>query len=177
MQNFNTNTVNKDEWLTPPGLLDLLGPFDLDPCAPIIRPWPMAKTHYTKEDDGLKLPWFGRIWLNPPYGRQTFLWLEKLAEHKSGIALIFARTETKGFHETIWQKALGVFFFRGRLCFHHVSGEKGGAANAPSCLVAYSQTDMEAIQNAMSDGLSGKLVKLAADHQHIGQFSLFSGAI
>ena len=160
MRNFNTNTANNDEWLTPPEIIRLLGPFDLDPCAPVIRPWPTAKTHYTKEDDGLKLPWLGRVWLNPPYGRQTFLWLEKLAEHKSGIALIFARTETRGFHETIWQKAMGVFFFRGRLCFHHVSGEKGGAANAPSCLVTYSREDMDRLAAGADNGLSGQLVRL-----------------
>lgn len=126
MKNFNSNTTNKDEWLTPPELLKALGLFDLDPCAPVVRPWAMAKLHYTKLENGLALPWHGRVWLNPPYGRQTFLWLERLAEHKSGIALIFARTETVGFHETVWQKASGVFFFRGRLCFHHVTGEKGG---------------------------------------------------
>lgn len=139
MRNFNSNTTNKAEWLTPPELLRALGPFDLDPCAPVVRPWPMARQHYTKLDNGLALPWHGRVWLNPPYGRETFKWLERLAEHKNGLALIFARTETNGFHETIWQKASCIFFFRGRLRFHHISGEKGGAANAPSCLVAYSR--------------------------------------
>jgi len=32
----------KDEWLTPPDIIKALGPFDLDPCAPIVRPWPTA---------------------------------------------------------------------------------------------------------------------------------------
>lgn len=163
MQDFNSNTANKDEWLTPPKLLRLLGPFDLDPCAPVTRPWPMAKRHYTKQDDGLKLPWIGRVWLNPPYGRRTFIWLERLAEHKNGLALIFARTETRGFHEMIWNKAACLFFFRGRLCFHHVSGEKGGTANAPSCLVAYSQEDVAAIRKAMRYGMNGKLVSLVTE--------------
>lgn len=40
MLNFNTNTINKDEWLTPPWLLSRLGSFDLDPCASVNRPWP-----------------------------------------------------------------------------------------------------------------------------------------
>jgi hypothetical protein len=56
----------KDEWLTPPPLIQALGEFDLDPCAPIKRPWDMAKNHYTIEDDGLEKDWFGRVWLNPP---------------------------------------------------------------------------------------------------------------
>lgn len=161
MKNFNSNTTNEDEWLTPPELLKALGLFDLDPCAPVVRPWDMAKTHYTREDDGLSLPWQGRVWLNPPYGTKTFIWLEKLAEHKSGIALIFARTETKGFHAQIWDKADALFFFRGRLRFHYVSGEKGGTANAPSCLVSYSKKDTASIEKAFSDGLlQGKLVIL-----------------
>lgn len=128
---------------------------------PVMWPWDMAKTHYTREDDGLSLPWQGRVWLNPPYGTKTFIWLEKLAEHKSGIALIFARTETKGFHAQIWDKADALFFFRGRLRFHYVSGEKGGTANAPSCLVSYSKKDTASIEKAFSDGLlQGKLVIL-----------------
>lgn len=157
MKNFNTNTSNHDEWLTPPDVIRALGEFDLDPCAPINRPWDMAKHHYTKNDDGLNLPWFGRIWLNPPYGRETFKWMHKLSEHKSGIALIFARTETRGFHEMIWKKAHSVFFFLGRLAFYHVDGTKGDSANAPSCLVSYSNYDSEIIRTS---GLKGKQVFL-----------------
>jgi len=159
MQNFNTSTTeaSKDEWLTPPDIIRALGAFDLDPCAPIVRPWATATRHYSLADgDGLALPWHGRVWLNPPYGKETFRWMEKLSKHYGGgIALIFARTETKGFHREIWQKAHAVFFFEGRLSFYHVTGEKGGTANAPSCLVSYSQADTQAIEQA---GLKGKLI-------------------
>ena len=41
--NFNTNTKNNGEWLTPPYVLDALGEFDLDPCSPVVRPWDTAK--------------------------------------------------------------------------------------------------------------------------------------
>lgn len=159
--NFNTNTGNNDEWLTPPYIIETLGPFDLDPCAPKIRPWAMAKLHYSKNEDGLSRPWKGRVWLNPPYGRETFFWLAKLSEHKSGIALIFARTETKGFHEQIWEKARAVMFFRGRLSFHYVTGQRGNTANAPSCLVTYSNQDTEKLAEAIRNKLiNGKLVLL-----------------
>lgn len=161
MKNFNLNIANNDEWLTPPEILRALGPFDLDPDAPIIRPWDMAARHYTKRDDGMAQPWEGRIWLNPPYGRETFRWLARLAEHGSGLALIFARTETVGFHEQIWAKAHAIFFFRGRLRFHRVSGERSGPANAPSCLVSYSASDTARLQSAHTNGLlNGKLVFL-----------------
>ncbi|MFB5758983.1 DNA N-6-adenine-methyltransferase [Paenibacillus medicaginis] len=61
----------KDEWLTPPEIIKGLGEFDLDPCVPINRPWDTAKNHYTIEDNGLKKKWFGKVWMNPPYGEET----------------------------------------------------------------------------------------------------------
>lgn len=150
--NFNLNTKNNDEWLTPPDIVKTLGPFNLDPCAPIIRPWPTANVHYTKEDNGLAKTWHGRVWLNPPYGKDTFKWLNRLAIRQQGIALIFARTDTKGFHKEVLQKATSIFFFEGRLNFHYVDGTRADRANAPSCLVSYSHTDTDIIDDA---GLRG----------------------
>ena len=157
-KNFNTNTSNEQEWLTPKYITDNLGVFDLDPCSPADRrPWDTAKHHIGLPEDGLQAKWYGRVWCNPPYGRETFKWLSKLAEHGSGIALIFARTETIGFHTQIWGKAKGIFFFKGRLSFCYVDGTKGNTANAPSCLVSYSLEDNEYIKKA---GFSGKFVEL-----------------
>lgn len=158
MDRFNTRITpdSKDEWLTPPEIIEALGPFDLDPCAPIRRPWRTARRHYTVEDDGLSAPWEGRVWLNPPYGRETFKWMARMAEHRSGVALIFARTETKGFQREIFSKAHSVFFFAGRLFFYHVTGERAPAsANAPSVLVSYSEEDTDSISRS---GLKGRLL-------------------
>lgn len=60
--------MGKDEWLTPPEIIKALGQFDLDPCAPVVRPWDTAERHYSIKDNGLMLPWSGRVWCNPPYG-------------------------------------------------------------------------------------------------------------
>lgn len=159
---FNTNTKNNEVWLTPPYIIKALGPFDLDPCFSENRPWDTAKHHYCLPTDGLFQPWFGRIWLNPPYGNKTFKWIKKLSEHpEGGIALIFARTETKGFHEFIWNKADAVFFFKGRLKFHLINGDLMGVANAPSCLIAYKQYNVDSIKNAIEQNkIIGKLVYL-----------------
>ena len=92
----------KDEWLTPPWIIQKLGKFDLDPCAPINPPWSTAAHHYSILDDGLTAPWTGRVWMNPPYGRSTGPWMRRLVRHGNGIALIFARTETKLFFEYVW---------------------------------------------------------------------------
>lgn len=161
MKNFNSNTTNSEEWLTPPEILAALGSFDLDPCAPVLRPWDMAKKHYTKLEDGLKQPWEGRVWLNPPYGKQAFVWMERLALHGRGIALIFARTETKGFQETVFQKATAILFIKGRLSFFRPDGSRGTCANAPSCLVAYGLRDYFALREANYDGkIQGKFLQI-----------------
>lgn len=159
MKDFNTNTKNHDEWLTPPSIIKSLGDFDLDPCSPVPdgRPWDTAKRHFCFNDDGLSIEWNGRVWCNPPYGRETFKWIKKLKDHGNGVALIFARTETKGFHSEIWNGADAVFFFKGRIRFFKVDGTEGGAANAPSCLVAFGKNNVEAIEKS---GLTGKLVMI-----------------
>lgn len=149
----------KDEWLTPPDLLKALGEFDLDPCAPIVRPWPMAKQHFTVEDNGLTKPWPAnvRVFLNPPYGNETGEWLRRLAEHGHGTALIFARTETEMFFSEVWRKATAILFLEGRLYFYHRDGTRAGAnAGAPSCLVAYGQSDADILA---SSGINGALVR------------------
>lgn len=155
---LNTRTVGHDEWLTPPSLIEALGPFDLDPCAPVVRPWDTAARHYTIEDDGLAQQWEGFVWMNPPYGTQTNHWLQRLAEHGNGVALIFARTETRMFFEHVWGKASAVLFLAGRLRFHYITGEKAAAnSGAPSCLVAYGTTAVERLRHS---GLHGHLVVL-----------------
>lgn len=129
----------KEEWLTPPMIIQSVGPFDLDPCSPINRPWPTAQKHFTIEDNGLIKPWEGLVFCNPPYGPKTGDWLARCAEHNNCIALVFARTETMAFHRHVWPKARSLFFLSGRLSFFHVTGKMGGAAGAPSVLIAYGE--------------------------------------
>lgn len=84
-----------------------------------------------------------------------------MAEHKCGIALIFARTETLGFHREVWDKAHSVFFFKRRLRFYHSTGHIGGTANAPSCLVSYCKHESRVIEEAAFYGnIDGKQVFL-----------------
>lgn len=146
--------MQSDEWLTPPEILGALGDFDLDPCAPVVRPWPTATEHYT--EGGLQKPWHGRVWCNPPYGLEAKPWLENLANHGNGIALIFARTETEMFFNQGWARADGLLFLRGRLHFHYVSGARAAAnAGAPSVLLAYGLNNVLALELS---GLRGALV-------------------
>lgn len=138
--------MKNDEWLTPPEILNALGAFDLDPCSPINRPWPTASAHYTVEDDGLSKPWHGRVWCNPPFGREAVKWLRRMAEHGNGIALIPARTETAMFYECVWGVCDAVLFIKGRPHFHFVDGRRADFnSGAPICLVAYGAANRDAL--------------------------------
>lgn len=166
-----------DVWLTPPYITEALGgsaAFDLDPCAAVDQPWPTAREHFTVEDDGLRRPWHGNVWMNPPYSSpEIAMWMHRLAEHGHGIALIFARTETSMFHETVWRAASALLFFEGRLHFHVNErtefkrkgqaslwadrGERAPAnGGAPSVLCAYGAA---AAQQLALSGLPGALVR------------------
>lgn len=159
MGNHQSAKMLKDEWLTPPEIIDALGPFDLDPCSPgIRRPWDTAADHYSIFDDGLTKPWSGRVWLNPPYGRETGVWLARLADHGNGVALIFARTETTMFVEHVWKRADALLFIEGRLHFHHIDGSRAKAnAGAPSVLVAYGKENAARLEAC---GIPGAIVLL-----------------
>ena len=141
--------MKNDEWLTPPGIIGKLGQFDLDPCAPVLRPWPTADRHYTKDDGGLSAPWLGRVWCNPPFGREAVKWLRRMRDHGNGVALIPARTETAMFYETVWGKADGVLFVQGRPHFHYVDGRRAPFnSGAPICLVAYGEENLVVLKNS-----------------------------
>lgn len=147
----------KVEWLTPPELVKKLGEFDLDPCSPVEAPFLHAEHNFTILDDGLNSEWFGRVYLNPPYGRGMELWIEKLKIHGNGIALIFARTETRLFFQHIWNDADAVLFVKGRIKFYHVTGIQGGTPGAPSVFIAYGKENAMALKNS---GIEGKYLDL-----------------
>ena len=72
-------------WLTPPHIIESLGPFDLDPCCPPNMPWQTAAQMVCRPDDGLAVDWTGkRVWLNPPYGREAVPFLRKMAKTDGG---------------------------------------------------------------------------------------------
>ena len=83
--NMNTDSGQKT-WLTPRRIVDALGPFDTDPCTPCFMPWRTATTMYNVFDDGTTAPWHGRVWLNPPYGREAVPFMRRMAEHPGGVS-------------------------------------------------------------------------------------------
>ncbi len=126
------------EWYTPPEVFEALAiSFDLDPAAPVGGvPWVPARQSFSWAEDGLVQPWVGRVWLNPPYGPGMDGWLDRLARHGDGLALVFARTETR-WCQNILKHATAVCFIAGRLSFIRPDGSRGESARVPSLLLAF----------------------------------------
>lgn len=156
MGSHQSQRAGSTTWLTPPHIIAALGEFDLDPCG--APGWVTARRHIILPDDGLAAEWVGRVWLNPPYSSEAWVWLDKLAAHGKGTALVFARTETAGFVDQVWRKATPLLFLHGRLHFHHADGTRARAnSGAPSVLVAYGERDARAL---VDSGLPGTFVRL-----------------
>lgn len=103
--------------LTPRWILDPMGPRKTDPCANAVRPWDCAEINYTVADDGLSLPWLGKVWLNPPFHRyQITAWLRRMAQHNLGMVLTHVRTDT-GWYRIIRESASALFYLDRRVIF------------------------------------------------------------
>src|SRR6478736_1676841 len=139
--------------LTPPWIIDRLGPFDLDPCAADPRPWDCATLNYTEADDGLMKPWQGMVWLNPPFDRyQVGKWLKRLADHGDGICLVHARTEAAWF-QPIWESASHILFPDKRLKFYRPDGTQQPAnSGAPPVLAAFGEEAADRLAGSMIGG-------------------------
>lgn len=145
------NEGKTNEWYTPPHVFDALNlVFDLDPCAPLMpkADWIPAKTRYSLPNNGLLLPWYGSVWLNPPYGKQAGIWVNRLASHGNGIALVFSRTDVKWWHQAVPQ-ATAVCFIEGRLTFIAGDGQSApGNSGGPSALIAFGDMCATALVNS-----------------------------
>lgn len=113
------HSSESNEWYTPPQYVtvarELMGGIDLDPASSAAANQTVqADFIYTIDDDGLKQDWYGRVWLNPPYGyseqnneSNQALWSAKLIEaYTAGnvteaVLLVNAATSTQWF-QALW---------------------------------------------------------------------------
>jgi len=128
-----------NEWHTPQYILDALGPFDDDPAMP-------------GQTDGLTRPWNGFVWCNPPYGPECGRWLRRMSDHNNGIALVFARTETRWFKNTVWDTATALKFLHKRIHFVRDGKTAKGNSGAPSVLVAYGEKAAQRLKECLLEG-------------------------
>ena len=86
------------------------------------------------------------MWCNPPYGKETPKWLEKMGTHGNGIALVMARTDTKWFHEHL-AKADCLLFLKGRIQFVDGLQQTGGSGSTcGSVLAGYGAEGINALR-------------------------------
>ncbi len=152
--------MKNDEWYTPAEIIQSLGEFDLDPASSTsaFNINHSAKKIYTLNDDGLKLPWFGRVWLNPPYSNplvQNFM--QKMATHNNGIALVFFKIEAKWFHDIVLDKATAIKLLYNRVKFFKPDGTVGQQPRNGSMLVAYGEANAQILQD---NRLKGRFLHL-----------------
>lgn len=132
-----------DKWATPPSVVSELerrfGAFDLDPCC---EPHTAkAPTFYTIDDDGLSKPWFGNVFVNPPYSKPR-PWCDRArlatstGEAQRVVMLLPCSTDTRWFHEAVWPFA-ELVFWRGRVRFHGWEGTPIPAPKSPSLIAVY----------------------------------------
>ena len=128
-----------DMWETPQALFDELNRefhFTLDVCATPENA--KCEQFYTKEQDGLKMPWEGVCWCNPPYGKEIGKWVERAYRASlidaTVVMLVPSRTDTKWFHEFAYKKA-EIRFIKGRLKF----GDSTNSAPFPSMILIFKQ--------------------------------------
>jgi phage N-6-adenine-methyltransferase len=129
------------EWYTPAEVIEasraVLGDIDLDPASceqanKVVQ----AARFYTRDEDGLTQPWYGRIWMNPPYAQplvQQFA--DKLAasvtagDVPAAIVLVNNATDTEFFH-TLAAVSSAFCFPKGRLRFWQPDTDPDDAAGA-----------------------------------------------
>jgi len=128
------------EWETPQELFDKLDAvfsFDIDVCAS--KENAKCNTYWTKEDNALVKDWKGTCWMNPPYGRGVYDWVEKAyTESKKWnstiVCLLPARVDTRWWHD--FCNDAEYTFLKGRLKFSN----NVNAAPFPSVVVVFRPT-------------------------------------
>lgn len=164
-------TSASNEWYTPKEIIDSLGVFDLDPCAPMKPLWKTAERMINKEEDGLKTEWGGvRVFCNPPYSQPLLTeFCKRMAENRNGILLIFARTGNKCFQNILMPAADAILFMRKRIRFYLPDGRQGAGAGCDSCLVAFGKENVAALKNS---GIQGLLLEKNGPWSCINELSL-----
>lgn len=130
---------NDGTWATPQDFFDKLNDefhFTLDPCCS--KQTAKCEKYYTIVENGLIQDWSGEtVFCNPPYGREIYDWVKKCSleakkDDTTVVMLIPARTDTRYFHEFIYNKS-EIRFIKGRLKF----GNAKNSAPFPSMVVVF----------------------------------------
>ena len=183
--NGQTSAVSED-WYTPALYVDAVrelfgGRIDLDPAScPEANLTVRAEDIYTAEVDGLRLPWFGNVYLNPPWGRKGLakrLFVQKaLRAYESGEITSAVLALNSNATTSAWFEDL----FAHPICFpnhrvkHYGPGGAGGAPNSGTVFVYLGRDDRSFVRIFSAFGPvvkpaqgQGERMPLAEDYEEV----------
>lgn len=152
MTTFQTLTSSEsNEWGTPPYIIfsvyKVMGNIDLDPASNYISNRIVkSTTYYTKADDGFNKTWYGKVFLNPPYGQLNLekgnygasAWFFKVwEEYTSGNiseAIIIGRGDSLGI-KTLMKHA--IFCDASRIYFYRIGNPNADSTPVPGSKIFY----------------------------------------
>jgi hypothetical protein len=139
---FPPRIITGDDYYTPAPLIEVvrkaMGGIDLDPAShPVANRVVGAGTFYQAEDNGLKQPWFGRVWINPPFSRWPEFSVKLLDELARGeisevLALMSTPTISALYINSVFNRFNLMIRLPGRLDFYGPYVEDGSGGSASS---------------------------------------------
>lgn len=156
------NNSGNNEWYTPEKYIEsaraVMGSIDLDPASSdIANETVKAEMYYTIETDGLAQPWYGNVWMNPPYAQPHIeQFIQKLADENSrieqAIVLVNNATETK-WGSLLLSMADAVCFPTGRIRFVAPDGSLGDSPLQGQMIAYIGANPSKFIQNFKQYGV------------------------
>ena len=136
-----TFNLSKDNlWETPPDLFEFgCNLFNFRPEIDVCATAQDKKSELFIGEDSLNKEWKRDFWMNPPYSNVKD-WIRKayfshIKYNVSGLALLFAKVDTKVWHECILHGQAEVYFIQGRIKFFKNGAESKNPAPYPSAFV------------------------------------------
>lgn len=131
---------DKDDWQTPKWLFEILNEhfeFEADVCANHENA--LCDIYFTEENSCLDKTWKSINFMNPPYSKSMIKFIEKahdewMNNNCTTVALVPSRTDTRWFHNFVYNKA-DIVFIKGRLKFEGT--DKLGSAPFPSMIAVW----------------------------------------
>lgn len=136
-----TMRSESDDWYTPKVYVDaarhVMDRIDLDPASCSLANQTVgAKKIFTAAEDGLKHPWEGKVWLNPPYGGNAGDFTNYLiTQYKAGkvteaVACVSSNGTTAGWFQPLWEYPM--CFTNHRPKFEGGPRDKGKVPTSPT---------------------------------------------
>ena len=149
MSNLVDKKCATTEWFTPPEILEPVrelfgGRIWFDPCTTEDNPTRADGFITEKEEvNGLTYAWINKTFVNPPYGKQLYDWIEKtVSEALRGYQIVLLVSASSRWDQERWQKIyspkLTAFCMpKGRVKFLNAEGVRCKSPPYPSLLFFY----------------------------------------